>query len=463
MLSEEMTDTSTVFPVDPVMGDLAARLAPEHVFEHCRGRLAADAPNEAHRWSCCRVIDALYHPGRYIRVAYALHSGADVSERRIWPEGQIVYIHHPVRSPVSRRGWVIDLGGIAVEFYAFPNDRRLRGVRKIAGRKQGLILWQRWIDQSSDALTLTEGSLRRRLIRYVPEQRWIAKYRAQAVARDGTSTRVKSIALRGTTPRVCAELARRHRILTRQLSDGQRLVVPAVIGADETTGLLAVKWVRGEGLVETLRSGSTPDVMARVVEALRQIHDASVPGLPNLGPRDIERRLTDAVRDLSAALPDTRQVLEAVRSESINRLQSGAASDAAARATLHNDFHWNQLHFRGARIGVFDLDRMACGDPWIDVANLVAQLCLLPYRPDVDIGSSPTRAWAERFLRSWCDRSRVDAVPDSFSCYIALSVLELARGMMRHMRPGWQSLARKCTESAHDILHGEDGDTFVSS
>ena len=462
MLSDATTTAGTIFPIDSVMGDLAVHFAPDVVFDSLREHLAADARGSATQWKRCCIIDALYHPGRYIRVAYALLPSGDVSSRRIWPEGHIVHLHHPVRKSVSRRGAVVRMNGVSAELYEFPNDRRLRGIRKIAGRREALALWQHWLDRAGDGITLEPDSLRRRLIRYVPEQKWIAKMRAKATRPNGGEPSVKSIALRGTTPQVCTTLTRRHRQLGHGLEGRGGFVVPAVVGTVEDQGILAVKWMRGDPLIETLQSNPSAQVMRRVASALRLMHATDMPDLPQITTAGLCDRLTEAAQDLRAACPDQADLIDGVLKDVLARLRGAEQDVAASSSTIHNDFHWNQLHFKGDRIGLFDLERMACGDPWIDVANFITQLRMLEHRADTNVPPAAPRQWADEFLDAWLDINGNHSIPPHCVCYVVLSLFELARGMMRHLRPDWSTLARRCVQSAASHLQRGAHETLAA-
>ena len=142
------------------MGPLFAALAPRRMLQALREQRASDAADPGDAWTECRAIEALYNPGRDVRVAYAL-SNRVLSAPRIWPEGDVGYARYPVRHPMSRRGAVLDIDGFEVEWYRFPNDRRLRGLRKFSGRQRAAAVWQRWLNDREPGAHLQPESLRR--------------------------------------------------------------------------------------------------------------------------------------------------------------------------------------------------------------------------------------------------------------------------------------------------------------
>jgi len=433
-------------PTDAALGGVVEALHPQSVLAACRTQLESLAQDERSSWNHCRVVEALYHPGRYVRVAYAMLADDQVPVKRNWPQGQIVYLHAPLRPPMSRRGRVILLGGWPVEAYLFPNDRRLRGLRKFASRQAAADVWRGWMREAGDDFEVSAESLRRVLIRYVPEQKWIVRLRVRGVDRASGEPAKRSIAVRCASNRSCAMLARRHRVL-RAIAAQQATAfqVPAVVGQQVSGGLLATQWNRGNTLLETLRRQPARAVMDRVSEVLASFHALPVEAFDRLPDAGVMSRVKDAVADLALACPDLEADLRRMAGEIRHCLN---AFDACRSAVLHNDFHWNQLRLYDQRCTLLDLERMCSGDPLIDAANFAAQLRMLAHRPEHGVAAQQAADWADAFLNAW-SRTRGEAIePGRFGCFTAMSLLELARGMMRHLRPGWRLLARTCIESA---------------
>ncbi|MFQ5412737.1 MAG: hypothetical protein ACE5EC_10590, partial [Phycisphaerae bacterium] len=267
----------------------------------CREQLTHVPSEERSSWACCRVVEALYHPDRYIRVAYALLDDETIPPNRNWPQGQIVYVHAPLREPMSRRGQVLRLDNTEVEVYLFPNDRRLRGLRKFQGRVDAVNVWQNWIDESSDDFRMSPDTLRRVMIRYVPEQKWIVRLRARGVETGSGNASKRSIAVRLASSDSCEALMQRHQSLAAQIAEfNVPFTVPAVIGADLNGGLLATEWIKGKSLVESLQVESPQDVMRRVAEVMSSFHGLAGDQLPMLSGSGMRRRVQMAVADLAS-------------------------------------------------------------------------------------------------------------------------------------------------------------------
>ena len=433
-------------PADARIGLVVEAFNPDRVLMACREQLTHIPMETRSRWTCCRVVEALYHPDRYIRVAYALLDDETIPLNRNWPQGQIVYLHAPLREPMSRRGHVLTLDETKVEIYLFPNDRRLRGLRKFQGRTDASEVWQNWIDASPDDFQIDPQTLRRVMIRYVPEQKWIVRLRARGVETGTGAASKRSIAVRSASSDSCEELARRHQSLSDQWAAcSVPFTIPAVIGTDIKGGLIATEWIKGQSLVETLQSESPRDVMHRVVEVLSSFHGMDVDRLPMLTGTGLRRRVQMAVADLVIACPELKDELRDI-DEKLQHSLGNIHMDEPM--TLHNDFHWNQLRINGDRVALMDLERMCIGDPLIDVANFAGQVRMLGLRPEHNIDSTTATTWAYAFLEEWSVYTCQNIHPVRFRSYLAVSLLELARGMMRHLRPGWHELTHRCIDLA---------------
>ncbi|MBI4717176.1 MAG: hypothetical protein HY763_05180 [Planctomycetes bacterium] len=434
-------------------------LEPRLVLEACREQFTRVGVQRRERWRTARMIEALYDPQRYLRVVYAFLDDADTPDRRLWPEGDLVYLHTPLRDPISRRGTALVLEGTTAEAYCFPNDRRLRGLRRFTRREAAARVWQEWLDPQGERYRIEPDSLQRLLVRYVPEQKWLARLRAERLDRRTGVSAPSRIAVRSAADAVCAALLNRHTALSEDTgSSSPAFRVPRVVGVRPAEALIGVEWIRGDSLVEVLAERDTEEVMRNVVARLRTLHDTHVGALPAVGPAEVAARCHDAISDLSITCPDLAPELHMLGGGLERRLRH---VHAPCPATLHNDFHWNQLSIKRHDYTLLDLERMAEGDPLIDVANFATQLQMLGDRPELGIDPQTASGWRQAFLSEWARQDGQALDRPRFACYAALSRLELARGMMRHLRPGWRGLATRCLEQAGRDLYGavpaEDG------
>jgi aminoglycoside phosphotransferase (APT) family kinase protein len=284
------------------------------------------------------------------------------------------------------------------------------------------------------------------LLRYVPEQKWVARLRAEAMRPSGTTIK-RRVVVRAAAPAVCAAVKERHAALRRLSQQPQALFSsPRVVGYEGRPGLVAVKWTHGKSLLELVQEEESPRaVMRDLARALISLHASGVPDLPALTVHDQQAQLDDAVADLSAACPAWRERVEALAAVLRERL---SRLEGRAPATLHNDLHARQVRLERGRFTFLDLERMAVGDPLIDVADLTAQLHMLGDRTEFLVDTQTAGRSAAELVRAWEAVSDKPIDATRFRCYVILSLLKLARGMMRHLRPGWRPLVLRCIEQA---------------
>ena len=415
-------------------------LLEERVLAACNEQFAGER-SETGPWTSCRPLDVLYDPGQQVRLAVALCEESDVSYERLWARGQIVSLVHPVREPMSRRGRIIRIDGHPFEAYLFPNDRRLRALRNVASIEALERLWTAWFGESVD--------LRRRFIRYVPEQKFITRLRPSS--RTGTLRGpLKGIALRMTRPDLADEMIRRHRIIARQTDASKDVLhVPRVLGADAEKGLMAIKWISGDMLLDVLRQEDAGQVMPRVVAAIRRFHDLAIDDLPAVTPDSLATSLDASVTDLMTAVPAEADHLRNLA----DRWHASVSSlGDTPCVTLHNDFFWGQVRRHHDRYTLLDLERMAVGDPLLDIANFAQELEALAFRDELSIDAEQAAGWAEMFREAWTDQTGTSIDPLRYGIYASMTALRMARGMMRHLRPGWQSRLGRYVDAAESAL-----------
>ena len=236
-----MLKTAIDIPSKDAIAGFRSCLHAQVVLSACRDQLVGVEKSVRSAWRHARLVEALYHPRRYLRVVYALGDNPKLPANRLWPEGRLVYLHAPLRKPMSRRGTIVTIGGAEVEAHCFPNDRRLRGLRRFALRESTLHVWQQWIDQSGDGFCIDPASLQRLLVRYVPEQKWVIRLRGEGGTPSSGPPTKRRIAVRCTSPIVCATLLERHNALAKRLEGGgNSFRVPSVVGVSEDRTLLVL-------------------------------------------------------------------------------------------------------------------------------------------------------------------------------------------------------------------------------
>lgn len=425
---------------DPVAGGLA-HFDEAALLRICNEQLGGNEQEDG-PWKFCRAVNAQYRPGQRIALALALLHDADVPEDRYWPQETLVHLHVPVRVPVSRRGCVVRGPAGEMEAYVFPNDRKLRSLRSMSSAAGATELWRRWFKDAGQR----QLSLRRQLLRYVPESKFIARMRErnsdQEVQQDGLAVRVCD------ADRAKA-LIHRHRETRRLLKGRPRaLDVPRVIGADADEGIVGVEWIKGDGLLETLAVGDADAVLKLLAEALHDFHSMTMAGLEQTDGAQLVASIDNATGELAIALPGLAERWH--RIAALGRELGGGL--APASATIHRDFYFDQVRVRKHRCTIVDLERLAIGDPMIDVASFVVQMRMVGQRPELGVPGDIASRWSEQFQEHWFRVVTAPAESGAWAFYSALAAVELARGVTRRLRRGWATLAQRCLEDAEQSL-----------
>lgn len=158
-------------------------------------------------------------------------------------------------------------------------------------------------------------------------------------------------------------------------STNGRVCVPKPVGYISDLRLALFAWVRRK---QTDRSAGCPiDRAEAAADALAALHSVEVEGLRDFGVADeckIIQRWHAALGSVDVeAAEATRELVEAL-------LNCADAVRPSPGRTLHRDFYDRQLICDGETITLLDLDTLACGEPCIDLGNLLAHLYLSALR-----------------------------------------------------------------------------------
>ncbi len=448
-----MLANRTEWPADPVIGKVFPCLEPDSLLQVLRDTLTAEPAERRAAWTTCSPIEALYDPGEHVRIAYVLLKDDSIPSKRAWPQGDVIYVRYPVRKPMSRRGSVVTIDGHEFEVYRFPNDRRLRGLRRFAHRDRAASLWQHWLSEDEPTLALDADSLRRSLLRYVPEQKWIVNLVATCYDGEAQADTKRSVAVRSAGVRECKTIYNRTVAMRRirKRLDGL-FRVPKPVAIDTKLGLLAVRWVWGDPLLDLLRSSDADAVLKLTAGGLHAFHHAPIEDLAHTTTEDYLAGVLQCGKDITAAVPDLGTAVRGV----IESLKARVPGPPAVERTVHNDFHHKQLLGRSNRLTILDLERCCLGDPCVDVATFSAQLSFLSSRPDVEVSQAESDAWSLGFLKAWESVTGESLNVARLRWHSAVAMLTLARGMLRHLRPGWPATVHACVERARQFAEARD-------
>lgn len=248
---------------------------------------------------------------------------------------------------------------------AFPFDARVPGLRKIvAGSPEIRNLIAR----------TGQGSIvawQANVVRYRPDMRAMASVDV-TFSRDGhTDTR----RVYAKAYREAEEGQRAYdllRALTEHAEAAAEFRVPRPLGYDAGLRTLLIDEARGERLLDIIRQNDdrrAPEAMRRAAYAVAAMHNADVAPefLPEKSP-DKELQFADVTAGLERQFPQYGDAVHTVTDK------IDAAFQPAPPRPTHYDLKQGHIIVNAEAVTILDFDKMAIGDPLVDVANVVATL-----------------------------------------------------------------------------------------
>lgn len=206
--------------------------------------------------------------------------------------------------------------------------------------------------------------------------------------------------------------------------------------------------VPGTSFKEILFRGDEAVPAARkVARALAALHLDDVPTPQRRSPQVAVAELEGRGRLLRQACPRLKPEIEEILGAVIAGLEEGPS------APSHNDLGLSHIMLDGDSLALVDLDAFAEADPLQDVANILAQLAVLPL-----IRSSLPRERARETARVFVEEYFThvpEAWRESFLLRYAGALLKRAAGLHKGQVPGWPEKIETLLEEARDSLAGK--------
>lgn len=253
----------------------------------------------------------------------------------------------------------------------FPYDYRLPGLRRIFQGTPEMV--DPVVSELGDGPWTVEQALVT-TTRYRPDMR--AMVRLDVAARDEATGERATRRAYAKVYREDEEGRRAHRVLqiitegTTREDHGFAVARPIAYVEEWKTLLLSE--VPGTRLLQIVRRGDAHGALAAVRRAARAVagfHQFPFPeGLLPLATQDQEERLATVAATLRANNPRLTTEIDRL-AETI-----GGTLDKSLLMPTHFDLKQGHMLVDERQVGLLDFDKLALGDPLIDVANLVATL-----------------------------------------------------------------------------------------
>ncbi len=325
------------------------------------------------------------------------------------------------------RPGVLGLGIVALGphtvLHEFPNDDRLRRLRwytdsrklkRSLGPELGVLACE---ERLSGSRTTTE------VLRYIPERRVVV--RIDPATSEGS---LPPMLLRYSTSPSGSLM---NRLATHLLAHGVPTPEPIAVAENGRVGI--TRFVSGAEWRHLPADSEYPtEALAAALDSLHR-----TPPLPRIPLRRVKDDLARVVSGLET-LSRRLDGVESLVGQLGRLLSSRTPPDTSYPSVVHGDLHGGNILVDDGHVTLIDLERLAVGDPLMDLGRLVGY---------ADPGPDHTRALTvvESYLRG--DGA---GAPDAtrLSWYTAGDMIDRALMSVRRCRSGWRETAPGLLRSA---------------
>jgi Ser/Thr protein kinase RdoA (MazF antagonist) len=364
-------------PMDERLPGLPALLDVDFI----RARVGRNLANDPPMSRTLRIESVRYRPGASCLVGYILagndaDDGAPGQQLRWYGRCFSVEEFDAALAKLEARSWfrsvvdepVIPLREHRVVLFAYPNDRRLNGLKLL--HQEGAL--KAFLHCHLEGESLATDEVVWTIVRYKPEQRAVVRCHIQS---SGAHDRFapKTYYLRIFPDDRGLREYQAMRALAQSLQPASELAIPKPRAFDSRRHALLLDALPGSKLKASVAAGCAQDAFRRAGRALAVLHANCNSAAASRGLPDHVVRARRATRLLSRFMPDRESHLDDIG----RRLDALARHAEADRfGFVHGDFHAGQILVAGERIGLVDFERAHNGPVLFDLGNwLAVSLC----------------------------------------------------------------------------------------
>jgi aminoglycoside phosphotransferase len=324
--------------------------------------------------------------------------------------------------------------------FAYPNDRRLDGLR-ILDCEDTLreflcnhLPRERW--PSADEKLATT------VVRYKPENRAVLRCEAESQPQSSDA----AVYLRVYPSKRSATAM--HSIMSDLLGwlgPQAKLCIPKPLASDRDQNILLLDSLPGRKLKSLVRTVRAREALERTAEALAVLHSYKDPKMPRWTVADHLAKARQVIHLLAQFLPELRKQIEEIG----HALRAQAPRDEdCASGFVHGDFHYGQVLIHPTKVGFLDFDQAHTGPVVADLGRLLAHLRYQHIKGRPAEGANV----ADAFLEAYATATQKPLVPQVISWWTALALLQMSVKPMRRLDADGPNKAKVLIEEIEGVL-----------
>src|SRR3712207_2876006 len=305
--------------------------------------------------------------------------------------------------------------------FAYPNDRRLDGLRIL--EREGTLREFLCNHLPRERWPSADEKLATSVVRYIPERRAVLSCEAESQQQSSDA----AIYLRAyRNQRSATPMLGFMCDLLGWLGIQADLGVPKPPASDRAQNSLLLGSLPGVNLKSVLGTAHACEALERTAEAVAVLHGYKDSKLPRWTVADHLAKARHTIRVLAKFSPELRKQIEGIG----RALHARAPRDQdCASGFVHGDFNYGQVLIHPTKVGILDFDRAYAGPVVADLGNLLAHLRYqhIEGRPPED--ASVTEAFLEAYARA----TQKPLAPEIISWWTALALLRRSDKPIRRL------------------------------
>ncbi|MBI3466253.1 MAG: aminoglycoside phosphotransferase family protein [Planctomycetes bacterium] len=385
----------------------------------------------------CRVDYVRYHPATSCMATYlvTVRNGDGTPRECLWYGKCLTQDEFPkVRERAMGRARTQPPLGSPVTavpehqliLFAYPNDFRLEGLPTVADEESLRKVLCRYNGARS---LFAQGRLLTTLLRYKPEKRAILRCEVDGSASGNSAPAGTAVYLKTYSDDRGRGIHEKLARIVEHFGIQSHVVFPRPIGYAADHHLQILGAVPGTKLTPVLGTPDQYQALARLGEALVEVHAYHDAELPHITLADWQERARQDIDQLQQFMPALQGQLRDIS----DRLRSQAPADNDCwLGFVHAECHPGNLFVDSRTIGFLDFDRAHTGCTTVDLGKMLAHLRCLRNRGRV-ADDGPLR---EVFLEAYMKAAKRTLQPEVVGWWMAVQLLQMTVKTARRLDSG---------------------------